>query len=446
MTMNSRQLLGIAWPMSLRMMMLHGIVVIDAYLVSALGETALAAMGLASAIGGVMLGVLMAFANASQILVAQAYGSGRVVALKTVFATGMGINLTMGVLGAGAMLMLSGPILHSFAHSPEIAQEAQRYLSFFALVVLAEAIGQSLSAHFNGCGETRRPFFSYLISLPVNVVVSYVLIHGLFGLPALGVAGAALGSAVGGLVRAGYLIWMFRPSTMRYRSAEAWDAPTFAIAVRRDLRFSMPVAATFISVHVSNSVCMLIYAQMPLNDFAAMTLILPWVNVAGTFGMAWAQGTGIAVAQMLGQGRSDTAMNSFLRLAFRGAYIASAVVATVYLGLVLCSGWLYSGLEDATRAALLTFLPVLLILPFPKGTNAICGNTLRAAGQTVYVMHIFVWAQWLFRVPATAALVLWVGAPAGWVFAVFLGEELVKFPAFHLPLWRGTWRKQPKQD
>jgi Na+-driven multidrug efflux pump len=50
----------------------------------------------------------------------------------------------------------------------------------------------------------------------------------------------------------------------------------------------------------------------------------------------------------------------------------------------------------------MSFLPVLMLLPFPKVSNAICGNTLRSGGETVSVMLILVWSQWLFRVPTTA--------------------------------------------
>ena len=51
-------------------------------------------------------------------------------------------------------------------------------------------------------------------------------------------------------------------------------------------------------------------------------------------------------------------------------------------------------------------------LPFPMQPNAICGNTLRASDDTIYVMNVFVWSQWLFKVPATALAVLYCHLPA----------------------------------
>ncbi|SLN52077.1 multidrug efflux protein [Pseudoruegeria aquimaris] len=426
--------------MTLRAMMLHGIVVIDAYLVSALGEAALAAMGLASAIAGLLLGAQAAFANAGQILVAQAFGSGRALAQQTVFRTNLLISAGVCLLGLTIVSLVAGPVLRASGQSEAIQGAAQTYLTIFALVVIAEALGQSLSAHFTGCGRTRIPFYSYLLTLPVNVAVSYALIHGIGPLPALGLAGAAWGSAVAALLRAGYLAAFALGDLRRWPRGAGYEGGSLRRALTRNLAFSSPVAATFFSAQASASVCMLIYARYDLYQFAALTLILPWIHVAGTFGMSWAQATGVTVAQLLGQGIRGERLSAFLRVAFRGAMIAACLVATAYGVIVLSAGWIYGDLQPQTRAALLSFLPVLLLLPWPKNSNAICGNSLRAGGETVYVMALFLWSQWLFKVPLTALVVLVLQWPAGWALAILLGEELVKFAPFHLRLKRGRWR------
>ena len=46
-----------------------------------------------------------------------------------------------------------------------------------------------------------------------------------------------------------------------------------------------------------------------------------------------------------------------------------------------------------------------------------------------------------FRVPATALFVLVFGLSAGWVFALALAEEIIKFLPFHRRLWKGEWKK-----
>lgn len=439
-TSPTRAVFGLAWPLTLKAIMLHGIVVIDAYLVSPLGEQALAVLGLAAAIAGLLLGVLLSFSNATQIRVAQAAGSGDAIFLKSALVSGLTINLIACVAGLVLLELAAGPIIDGLAHDPWIAEQARHYLTVFAIVIAAESVHQCLSAYFNGTGDTRLPLYSYMLGVPVNVGVSVSLIHGLFGAPELGVVGAAIGSATAAVLQASFLGLCLWYKTAFYRDVVGWRNGTFAASLRRHLGFAWPIAATFISATAASNVCMLLYANLDVSAFAAMTLIMPWVQVAGTVGMSWAQATGIIVAQLLGSDRRGATLDRFLGGAWRTAFVAAGAVAAVYLTVILLSPWIYSELHPTTRATLFSFWPILLLLPFPKGSNAICGNTLRAAGESIYVMHIFVWSQWLFRVPATAVLVLYLDVPVSWIFALLLVEELVKFPAFHARLHRGDWK------
>ncbi|MEP3345790.1 MAG: MATE family efflux transporter [Litoreibacter sp.] len=431
----------LAWPLTLKAIMLHGIVVIDAYLVSALGEEALAAMGLATSIAGLLMGIIMAFSTATQIRVAQAFGSDDPVALKTGLYCGLLINLAACCLGLLLVWLGASHVIHAFAHTPQIAELALSYLQVFAVVILVEAMAQCLTGHFNGCGETKIPFYSYLIAVPANIIMSIVLIYGLYGFPELGLVGAAVGSAMSSTLRLLYLSVRLYRRDKFFLNVEGWLRGTLAFSTKRHLIFALPIAGTFISSTLASSVAMLLYAKLNVNQFAAMTLIMPWVMVAGTFGITWAQATGIFVAQLLGRKSESHVLDEFLGRAWRAAFIAAILVATTYVLVCLSSTWLYEGLKVETTTTLLSFLPVLLFLPFPKISNAICGNTLRAGGDTLYVMYIFVGSQWLFRLPLTAFMVLYLDLSAIWVFALVLGEELVKFPAFHLRLFKGEWKR-----
>jgi Na+-driven multidrug efflux pump len=430
----------LAWPLTLKAIMLHGIVVIDTYLVAALGEEALAAMGLAASIAGLLLGILFSFSTATQIRVAQAFGSAQPVALKTGLYCGLAINLVASSLGLLAVWLVGADIIEAFAHTPQIAEQAQRYLYVFSVVILSEAVGQCFAGHFNGCGETKTPFYSYLIAVPANVCLSIVLIYGLYGFPELGLMGAAVGSAIASVLRVLFLGVRLYQTNRAFVDVTGWLHGSFLASMKRHFIFALPIAATFISSTFANSIATLLYAKLSVNQFAAMTLIMPWVQVAGTLGMTWAQSTGIIIAQLLGRKSDESALDEFLGRAWRVAFVAAGLVSMTYLFVCLSSRWIYVDLQQETTAALISFLPILLFLPFPKGSNAICGNTLRAGGDTVYVMYIFVASQWLFRLPLTAVMVLYLDVSVTWVFSLLLLEELVKFPAFHLRLFKGEWK------
>jgi len=124
-------------------------------------------------------------------------------------------------------------------------------------------------------------------------------------MPEMGVAGAAVGSALAIILQASFWVFLL----FRYdRSAllvSGWRQGTFKATLARHFRFSLPIAATFISATLAAHVCSLIYAKMALTGFAALTLIAPWSMLAGQISMQWTQATGIIIAQLLGQNTSS---------------------------------------------------------------------------------------------------------------------------------------------
>lgn len=436
---SNKDILKMAWPMALRSVMMFSIVIIDLYLVSALGDEAVASIGIATVIIGLLMGTTFAFANATQVKVAQAFGSENPAALNTAFICGLIINSAIVLVGIAFIIMFGYRAIDAMAHSNTVAQGANEYLTVFLLVILTEALSAVLTSFFNGCGRTRLAFYSFLISAPVNIGSSAVLIFGLFGLPELGLVGAAWGSFFGALLRFLYLTWMYVQSQPIPSSIKKWLPDRLVSNTVNHLKFSWPIAVTFISMTFTNQVCMAIYSNLSVYHFAAMTLIMPWIRVAGQLSYTWTQATGILVAQLLGKSLQSEQLDEFLSSAWRGAFKAAAMVAVIYTFIVISTGWIYSDLSSETRAALLSFLPVLLILPFPRVSNAICGNVLRASGDSKSSMNIHLIANWLFMVPVTALCVMVFEVPVVWVFALFLAEELVKFPLFHRRVWSKEW-------
>lgn len=427
--------------MALRAVMMFSIVIIDLYLVSSLGEEAVASIGIATVIIGLVMGSNFAFANAMQIKVAQAYGSGEPLQLKTAFYSGLAINILLVVAGILAIGLFGDTLLDRMAHTSSIAEGAASYLSVFLLVLVCEALSSVFTSHFNGCGRTKFAFYSFLISAPLNVLSSVVLIFGLYGFTEMGLVGAAWGSFIGAAVRLLYLASMFYRSHGLLNDVSGWLDNRFIDSARKQFYFSWPIAATFISMTFANQACMAIYSNFSVYQFAAITLMMPWVRFAGQLSYTWTQATGIIVAQLLGKSLTSDELDEFLSRAWRAAFIAAAVVAVVYALIIFATRWVYADLAEQTRTALLSFLPVLLVLPFPRVSNAICGNVLRASGDTKSSMNIHLGANWLFMVPVTAFCVLSMGLSVTWVFALFLVEELVKFPFFHRRLRTKQWQQ-----
>ena len=91
--------------------------------------------------------------------------------------------------------------------------------------------------------------------------------------------------------------------------------------------------------------------------------------------------------------------------------------------------------------ALWSLLPILLIIPFVRTSNTMCGHVLRAGGEAPHVLKIHGFTQWLLTVPLTALFVLYFELPVVWIYSIILLEEIVKAAPFHFRMWSGVWKR-----
>ncbi len=280
-TPTMRDVIGLSWPLAMNALLLQAILIIDTVLVTPLGESALAAMGLAASLASLVSGVLFAFSSGTQLIVAQAVGAQNAVAIRSGFWSGLFINLLLAV-GGVTLILTGGPrLLASLAETPDIAAGALRYLVIFSGVILGVAMVQNITVYLNARGNSRIPFYSNLLELPVNAGLSLVLIHGLVGFPQMGLAGAAVGSLVAVCIRAVFLIGYLWRVDGTAISIPVWSWRALIANMRRHFSLAWPIAGSFISITVAGSACMMLYSRLGINQFAALTLISPWIRIGG---------------------------------------------------------------------------------------------------------------------------------------------------------------------
>lgn len=437
----NRSTYSLAWPIALNAAFQEAILVIDTVLVGGLGEDALAAMGIAISISGIVMGVVFALANGAQILIAQAFGASSDPAIKSGFWSGIFIGIFAATVGVGGIVLFHTPILSSLASTPLIAQMATEYLLVFTLVLLGVAYCQNVSVYFYATGRPRLPFFSKLIELPVNALVSWLLIYGVGGFPEMGIQGAAVGSAVAVLLRAVFLSAVLFYQSHAFLLRAAWSGGSPLASVRLHLAHAIPIAGTFISMNMSFSVCLMLYSQLPVSEFAALSIVLVWMRTIGQLYNAWSQAIGILVGQILGRDERQW-LDVFVKRAWRIAIYIGIFISLVNATMPLWFELFYPSLQKETVNVVWSLVPVLILLPLARTSNTVCGNVLRAGGQAAFAFKVHVCAQWLFTVPITALIILVLDGSAVWVLALILGEELLKGYPFHKRTLSGVWKSK----
>ena len=176
---------------------------VDTAFVAGLGASALAALGVTSAIFGFAFVLFNFLAYATTPLVASAMGQGDSEGARLVVGRALFLAVTLGVVSTGVLLAFAEPLVRVMHAGPDVIDPAVSYLRIRALAAPAVLIVTAGHGAFRGLQDTRTPLLVALLANLINVVLDPVLIYGL----EFGVAGAAAASAIAQYAAA---VWMWR--------------------------------------------------------------------------------------------------------------------------------------------------------------------------------------------------------------------------------------------
>ncbi|WP_252026880.1 MATE family efflux transporter [Vibrio sp. SCSIO 43136] len=414
--------------MALNALLMQSMLMIDTFLVSPLGEISLAAMGIATTIIAFILGIQMALAQGSQLVLSRAAGSGSQVSLAKGFWSGAMINFSVASLFWLLLTLFESPLIALLTDHQALHAEISDYLAIGKHIVLVNAITQVMIALFNGLGRTTVPFKGYLLEMPVNAISSYFMIYGFGQWQGMGVEGAALGSLIAIGLRLAYLALCMRIDDAVHVPLSALDASMKSNSWAH-FKEIFPVAANMTILSVGATIYQLIYSQLDINSYVAITLIFPWVRAGTQFITAWAMSSAISISQAIGSKNLDD-LDKNIDASINVAVGLSFISCLFFLGLSFVMDDFYPDLDPATYEALAIIAPLYILLPLVRGYNTVHGHVMRSLGKTTEVFKINFTGQWLVSIPLCALAILYFELSVFWAFAFMPFEELVKLLPF----------------
>ena len=128
------------------------------------------------------------------VLAAQYWGEGRTSPIRRLTGTALKFGVICSVIIIALCTLFPGQLLGLFTNDPEIIAEGMAYLSVIRFTFLFFMLTQVLMAALRSVEIVKISFYISIVSLIVNVGINYTLIFGRFGMPEMGVRGAAVGT------------------------------------------------------------------------------------------------------------------------------------------------------------------------------------------------------------------------------------------------------------
>ena len=161
-----------------------------------LGETALGSFALLMPVFGLASFCAFAIADGTARACAEANGMFERERANRLAGRGLVASVAVGAALALALSLLTGPYLSYMAPGSEAAEMAAGFVRWLPLAVAVGSVDLMLVHIVHSYGGVRDCFVSGIAQILVNIVASYGLCEGLWGLPAMGMSGIVFGTVV----------------------------------------------------------------------------------------------------------------------------------------------------------------------------------------------------------------------------------------------------------
>ena len=424
-------------PLALGMLTMALLSIVDALFVGRLGIAHLGALGMAGIFYFTGLVLFMGLMRNSITFMARAYGEGNPGRIGEMLAQYQWLALLgLPILGLAS---LTFPWVMGWSGiDPTVTHFGKIYL-YIRIWDIPLALTLILYASlYQSLGNSRFPMLVQWSVLILNVGLNYVLVFGKAGFPALGIAGAALGTVIAQICGAILIVGATHLGDLpaRYR-LRVLGRPRWRL-MRQVLAVGIPQGlGDFVEI-ASFMGFFLIVGRLGQAPLAANHIGVQTTHLLFIPGFALGIAASSYMGRFIGAGAPDVALHAVRQV---------LKIGVIYMGLLGIPLWFFGGLiataftDDPQVIALAAAIfKIMAIYQVFDGMGMIARGALNGAGDTRYPTAALTLAALLVFLPAAWALSLWVqpGVAGAWIGALIY--FVVLGPIMLLRLERGAWR------
>lgn len=374
-------------------------------------------------------------------LVATYLGSGNekkcpVVVTQALIVTLVGYPIVLACIPLGHLL---------FKYIGQDPQQIELSILYFNILMCGSILSiarNSLNCFFSGIGKTKIIMFSSIVTMTVNVAVNYVLILGKFGLPSLGIKGAAIGTITGNacgflVVAIGYLLHHRAHQSLVFSESLRFDKTI----MKKLLKFGYPGGLEGFLEIIAYDFIILFFHSYGADVAAAVTIAFNWDIVA----FIPLLGVHISVASLTGRFMGAREPDLARRTVFSALKLTSCYGLLMFLLFFVFPGPLSAIFiqdpENNTALLELTRYMVAMVAFYviAHGFHLVFWGALRGAGDTFWAMVITVTSHWMLVFGVVLMIRVFKLSPEV-TWGVFVFTMPVIALAFYARYKTGKWR------
>lgn len=390
------------------------------------GDAAVAAVGLAGQIAFLLNLVHFGIISGAAMFTAQFWGRGDVSNLRRVLGLCLILAISASLIFFSLAQLFPEQILSIYSNDPLVIELGASYISIYSWTFLFFAVTFSYALVMRSTGDVKTPTVISIIALSISTFLSYSLIFGKFGLPELGIQGAAVAAVIARFIECVTLLTVtyLQKSPVAASLRELLDFDT--IFVKKVIRPMLPVILNELFWSLGITTYNIIYGRMGTTSYAAMNIVSTIEQVAFVIFIGISNATSVLVGNRIGAGKEEQAF------IYAGRSLGLGVVGGVIVGVILqlVKGPILSlynvspeVIYDASR--LLNVVSAFLWIRVNNMTIVV--GILRAGGDTRYSLFLDGIIIWIVGVPMAYFAAFVLNLPVYYVYLFAMSEEVTKW-------------------
>lgn len=422
---------------------------IDAAMVGSLGANASASIGLVSTTTWLFWGLCTAAATGFSVQVAHHVGAGNARAAKEVLRQSIVATLLFSFLLLLIGSAISNDLPRWLGGDAAIAPDASLYFLIFILSLPALQLNFLAGGMLRCSGNMFVPGMLNVLMCVLDVMFNTVLIFPTrelhvaaftFSLPGagLGVAGAAIGTALAQLVTAGLMMWFlcFRSSELRLAGARGSFLPK-ANTLRKAIRIGLPMGCEHVILCGAQIFTTVIVAPLGTLAIAANSFAITAESLCYMPGYGIADAATTLVGQSLGAGRKELARRFAWITVLTGMVVMTCMGVIMYVGAPLMMGFMTPDAEVHALGVMALRTEAFAEPMF--AASIVAYGVFVGAGDTLIPSVMNLLSIWAVRLTLAAALAPAMGLQGVWLAMCI--ELCFRGIIFLVRLQRGRWMK-----
>ncbi len=296
-------ILGLTWPIFIELVLQMLVGNADQIMVGWYDPDLVGAIGNANQIVNLLLIVFSVICTAATILISQYLGAKSTDRLRETYTVSLLANLIFGLMVSAILVFLCGPIYRLMNVPDEIFDEAVLYIRIIGAGMVFQAVYLTFTAFFRSCQLMKQTMLVSVLVNIINIGCNALLINGLFGLPALGVAGAAISSGLSRIIGVVVIALLFRKYFGKGAISASCLKPFPKTQFRGLLHIGLPSGGESISYNLSQICIQAVCNRFELFVINTRVYANMFAMLSYMFASAVAQAAQVVVARYMGGGR-----------------------------------------------------------------------------------------------------------------------------------------------